>query len=230
MGRESDEDKALKAAVKSGDSLLSEQALRAFPGGINGQEPPDYVAKRPIHTFVYSLPYAPADQLQALCEHVFSLDGLNLTCRSLPHGFLSQVIAATNWDPSVMKTVLKALAAARGIETKDLLVEAAAVGGKPTPSALYLALFHCLDTKDSSRVRALLELGAPVDERARALLENEPVKPVDLTVEWITLRNTKPIRRRLLAIVNGEADVDQEEEVDEQARRSKRPRHRQYYK
>ncbi|KAL1511341.1 hypothetical protein AB1Y20_006144 [Prymnesium parvum] len=222
--------RAVEAAVQAADAQAAEQALRAFPGGLNGTEPPDYVASRPIHAFVEALPRAPADRLKALVAHVFSLPGLNLTCRALPHGYLSQKVAASCWDPRAMKTVLTALATARGLSTSALLAEAAPLGGKPTPSSLFLALMLAIDNKDSSRVRVLLELGAPVDQHARDLLEKEPVKPVDLTVEWIQLRNTKAVRKRLLRVVDGEADESEEEAADQEARRSKRQRHRQYFK
>ena len=232
---------SLKEAVRSGQAQRLVSWLQDLPD-VNGLDPIDYVAERPVHqTLQHALlclgcSKDPQDRAayKLMVDALFSFPGLDLNVRALPHGYLHQNIVVTNLPNELLQDVLSLLAEKRGMTVKDLLNECAPLGGKPTPSALYIVAEQACMSRDLRKVGLLLELGAAVDDRVRQLLTGS-VDPHDVAMR-ITMRGAKPTVKRMLGLMEArEADPggwrfvdDAPEEGPERKRRRTGPR--QFYK
>lgn len=210
----------MKRACSDGDVEAVLRCLVGGQGGVNGPQPLDYVADRPIHELLNVLPYVTDDAVfRAVLEAAFAAPGLSLQVRSLD-GFLAQSICRRGWSKERIRAALEALAAARNVEPRVLFTEVAKIADKDTHSCLYRALMRAIESRDVEVVRELVAMGAGPSEKELTLLTADPDKDDELQV--IKLRGSKQVRAQLLRIVNQEAE--QEEEQDERPRRATRGR------
>lgn len=191
----------MREACEKGDKSAVTKLMLASAGGVNGPDPLDYVAERPIHDVLSWIYRCPTDELfQDVLRAALSVPGIVLLGIRNNDGFLAQTICKRGWGAKRICLALQELALARGVNVKELLGEIAKIGGQDTKSCFYRALMSCIQSRSTDLVRELLLLGAEAGAKEISLLSDEPDK--DDEIATIALRGSKQIRAQLLRIVS----------------------------